>query len=59
MIGAASAYRRDMAADPTRDFTTLPPPVKLDETIVSIDTDLVPDPGAGRNVEQHRALRDD
>jgi len=28
-----------------------------DETITSVDADAVPDPG--RNVDQHRALRDD
>lgn len=54
---------RDDAA-PTRDkagpdYRTLPPDVRLDETIASVDADAVPDPDAGRNVEQHRALRDD
>jgi hypothetical protein len=38
---------------------TLPPVVRLDETIASVDVDSVPDPAAGRNVDQHRALRDD
>jgi hypothetical protein len=31
----------------------------LGETIASIDPDPVPDPDAGRNRDQHRALRDD
>ncbi|MBC2933577.1 hypothetical protein [Nocardioides sp. zg-1228] len=38
---------------------TLSPGVRLDETVASVDTDPVPDPDAGRNVDQHRALRDD
>jgi hypothetical protein len=41
------------------DFRALPPLVRLDETIASVDADSVPDPAAGRNVDQHRALRDD
>jgi len=41
------------------DFRTLPPVVRLDETIASVEADSVPDPAAGRNVDQHRALRDD
>jgi hypothetical protein len=41
------------------DFRTLPPGVRLDETIASVDAGSVPDPGAGRNVDHHRALRDD
>lgn len=44
---------------PERDYRALPPSVRLDETIVTVDTDSLPDPDAGRNVEQHRALRDD
>ena len=35
------------------------PASRLDETIASVDADSVPDPAAGRNVDQHRALRDD
>jgi hypothetical protein len=46
--------------DPSeRDYKTLPPPVQLDDTVATIDADPVPDPTAGRNVEQHAALRDD
>ena len=41
------------------DYRTLPQGVRLDETIASVDADPVPDPAAGRNVDQHRALRDD
>jgi hypothetical protein len=41
------------------DFRVLPPLVRLEETIASVDADSVPDPAAGRNVDQHRALRDD
>jgi hypothetical protein len=41
------------------DFRTLPPVVRLDETIAGVDADSVPDPAAGRNLDQHRALRDD
>ena len=41
------------------DYRTLPPGVRLDETIASTDADPVPDPAAGRNVDQHQALRDD
>jgi hypothetical protein len=42
-----------------RDYRRLPPDVRLDETIASVEPDDVPDPEAGRNREQHRALRDD
>jgi hypothetical protein len=41
------------------DFRAPPPLVRLEETIASVDADSVPDPAAGRNVDQHRALRDD
>ena len=44
---------------PVPDYQTLPPRVALDETIGSVDADPVPDPAAGRNIDQHRALRDD
>ena len=44
---------------PVPDYRTLPPGVRLDETIAGVDADSVPDPDAGRNVDQHRALRDD
>ena len=41
------------------DYRTLPPSVRLDETIASVDPEPAPDPDGGRNVDQHRALRDD
>jgi hypothetical protein len=42
-----------------QDYRTLPPAVSLDETIASVEPDAAPDPDGGRNVDQHRALRDD
>ncbi len=42
-----------------QDYRTLPPGVSLDETIESVEPDSDPDPDAGRNVDQHLALRDD
>lgn len=48
------------AGEAGKDYRTLPASVDLDETIASIDPDPSPlDPDAVRNVEQHRALRDD
>jgi len=47
------------AVEPKKDYRTLPPGVRLDETIASVEPDPAPDPDAGRNVDQHRALRDD
>jgi hypothetical protein len=41
------------------DYRTLPPAVSLDETIASVEPDAAPDPDGGRNLDQHRALRDD
>jgi hypothetical protein len=46
-------------ARPEQDYRSLPPRVSLDDTIASVDTDAPPDPGLGRNLDQHRALRDD
>lgn len=43
----------------SEDYSSLPSIVRLEETIASVDPELVPDPLAGRNVDQHRALRDD
>ena len=43
----------------TKDYSTLPPVVRLDETIASVEADPMPDPQLGRNMDQHRALRDD
>ena len=41
------------------DYRRLPPAVSLDEVIATVDPDLSPDPLAGRNADQHRALRDE
>jgi hypothetical protein len=41
------------------DYRSLPPIVPLDDTIATVETVPAPDPAAGRNVDQHRALRDD
>jgi hypothetical protein len=51
----------DRRAEPKgeQDYRTLPPGVSLDETIASVEADVVPDPNVGRNVDQHGALRDD
>lgn len=54
-----SAEGRPGKAKVERDYRTLPPAVSLDETIASVDPDAAPDPNAGRNVDQHQALRDD
>jgi hypothetical protein len=42
-----------------KDYRTLPVDVPLAETVASVDPEAVPDPHAGRNVDQHIALRDD
>jgi hypothetical protein len=53
------------ADDPTsgmkreQDYRSLPPKVRLEDTIASVEPDPAPDPEAVRNVDQHRALRDD
>jgi hypothetical protein len=54
-----NADRRPSKPKREQDYRTLPPAVALAETIASVDPDAAPDPDAGRNVEQHRALRDD
>ena len=50
---------REGTAPPEADYRTLPAGVRLDETVTTVDANPVPDPAAGRNVDQHRALRDD
>jgi hypothetical protein len=50
---------RPSEAKGEQDYRNLPPAVSLDETIASVDPDAAPDPHAGRNVDQHQALRDD
>jgi len=42
-----------------QDYRSLPPQVRLEETIAGIDPGPVPDPEAGQNVDQRRALQDD
>jgi hypothetical protein len=42
-----------------QDYRSLPAKVRLEDTIASVEPDSAPDPEAGRNVDQHRALRDD
>ncbi|GAA0980789.1 hypothetical protein ENKNEFLB_03925 [Nocardioides aquaticus] len=50
---------RPGGAKATSDYRSLPRDVRLDETIATVEAETVPDPRAGRNVDQHRALRDD
>lgn len=45
--------------DGAKDYRRLPPEVRLDDTIATVDPEVRPDPLAGRNDEHHRALRDD
>jgi hypothetical protein len=51
----------DRSDEPRRkqDYRTLPPAVSLDQTVATVEPDAAPDPDGGRNVDQHRALRDD
>ncbi len=52
--------RTDAREDEGRpDFRSLPPQVRLEETIASVHADPVPEPQAGQDVEQRRALQDD
>jgi hypothetical protein len=55
------AAQEDPAAAPDtkQDYRKLPPGVRLDETVATVDPSVPPDPEAGRNGDQHRALRDD
>ena len=53
------APRDPGSVKPEPNYQHLLPAVPLDETIESVDVDPVPDPAAGRNIDQHRALRDD
>ena len=48
--------------EPTRSerrFAALPESPRLEDTVGTVEADDVPDPHGGRNVDQHRALRDD
>lgn len=51
-----SGHREDEAG---RDYRSLPPLVRLEDTIASVDPEPAPDPRAGQNVDQRRALQDD
>ena len=54
-----SAKGRPSKPKREEDYRTLPPGVSVDKTIASVEPDTAPDPDAGRNVDQHQALRDD
>ena len=43
----------------SRDYSTLPEPVRLEDTVAEHDAVAVGDPDAVRNLDQHEALRDD
>lgn len=55
----AAEDSRPGGSKPQQDYRRLPPDVRLEDTIATVDADPVPDPEAGRNLDQHRALRDD
>ena len=42
-----------------RDYSKLPEPIRLEDTVEEHDATPVADPDAVRNVDQHAALRDD
>jgi hypothetical protein len=48
-----AAHDRIDGVDSAKDYRQLPPAVRPDETIATVDVDPVPDPEAGRNVDQH------
>ena len=48
-----------MGAPDDSPFSTLPPPVRPEDTVAGVDTTRVPDPDDVRNVDQHAATRDD
>jgi hypothetical protein len=50
---------RDSRPIGAKDYRRLPSTVRLDEMVVTIESNPSPDPEAGRNIDQHRALRDD
>jgi hypothetical protein len=54
-----TADDRTERVEPAKDYRRLPSAVRLEETMASVHADPVPDPEAGRNLDQHRALRDD
>ncbi len=51
----------DLAAGAQRNqgYRSLPPTVRLEDTIGSVDAAPRQDPDAVRNLDQHRALRND
>ncbi len=49
---------RRRAAEPREDYRHLPPQVRLEQTVTSVDPDPSPDPEAGQNMDQRRALQD-
>ena len=55
----AQAGRTEATGPDRSAYRNLPAGIELDETVASVDADPVPDPAAGRNVDHHRALRDD
>lgn len=48
-----------LAGTPDGPYRTLPPSPRLDDAVAAVDPGPLPDPSAGRNVDQHAALRDD
>ncbi|HWI43752.1 MAG TPA: hypothetical protein VNS81_09025 [Nocardioides sp.] len=50
--------QRTGRVQPEHDYRTLPVTTPLDQTIATVDADPLPDPHAGRNVDQDDALRD-
>ncbi|NYG55414.1 hypothetical protein [Nocardioides perillae] len=46
------------AGTPDGPYRTLPPSPRLDDALAAVDPGPPPDPFAGRNVDQHAALRD-
>lgn len=50
---------RQGGTKPEPDYSRLLPGVPRETMIASVDAEPVPDPDGGRNVDHHRALRDD
>lgn len=55
-MATADPSRRTKSKDAHR---TLPPVIDLDETVAGVAHGPAPEPEAGRNMDQHRALQDD
>lgn len=45
-----------MSESPDDRFRTLPEPIRLEDTVISIPASAQSDPEAGRNVDQDRAV---